>query len=288
MRGAVARSATCRTSAGIALAILAAAPATAQQLVYTGSIQFATGDYIFAQRTSSAYLFNGFSAYLGPMRVSANIPVIYQSTPWVSFAGGGMIPSGGTEHSETARQVGHGMNGRSGGGGVALVDTSTYNSVGVGDPLASATIEVLRQGRVGPSVRLTGYVKVPLADVERGFGTGEWDYAGGLSFAKNVGRTLVLVDLVYWFLGDLPDLELKDPVSYAVSLGRPLGDGRVSLLASLAGYTEIVPGVDPALQLGFGLSYLVGFERSLSASAGFGLTESTPDISLSVGWQFGL
>ncbi len=124
-------------AAGVALAILAAAPPTSSQsLEYSGSLQVSSGDYIFTQRTTSLLLFSGLSAAAGPFRLAASVPFIYQSTPFVSYTTGVLVPSGGPEHSDVSgRMGGGGRMGRSGGdvGEITLADTSVADDVGVGD-----------------------------------------------------------------------------------------------------------------------------------------------------------
>lgn len=267
---------------GIAGAILAAAPAVAQ-VAYSGSVQYATGDYIFTERTSSFYLFSGLSASFGRAIVDVSVPLIVQNTPWVSYSGGRMIASGGAEHDS----VGGHMGGRHG-GGISLPDTAPFDQMGLGDPVASAGVELWRERGALPSVRVLGLVKAPLADVDRGFGTGEWDYGGGLSLAKTAGSLFLFADATYWALGDLPGLELKDGLSYGVAVGIPFGGARWSLLGSFSGSTTVVEGTDPPAQIGVGVSRYLDSGRSLSGSAAMGLSESSPDLSLSIGWRIPL
>jgi hypothetical protein len=96
-----------------------------------------------------------------------------------------------------------------------------------------------------------------------------------------------LADVSYWVLGDMPDLELRDPVSYALAVGHPLSE-RIGLLVSIFGYSRIIEGTDPPTQLSLGLSYLMGQKRSFTGSAAFGLTDSSPDVSVSLGWRLSL
>jgi len=281
------RSRLTPVAAGIALAILAATrPAPGQGVQYTGSLQFASGDYIFTERTSSVLLFNGLSADAGRLRVSASLPLIYQSTPWISYSTGVMIPSGGPEASDVSHRMGGSRMGNRDGGEVELADTTSVDELGLGDISLHAEVDLLAVAPGRPSLRVTGDAKVPVADVDRGFGTGEWDYGVGLSLSQPVGRTVLFASASYWILGDMADLELQDPVSYGVAVGYPLST-RVGLLLSISGYTGIIAETDPPAQLSLGLSYLIGLNRSLMGNAAFGLTESSPDISLSIGWRLG-
>ena len=86
--------------------------------------------------------------------------------------------------------------------------------------------------------------------MDSGFGTGEWDYGAGITVSRQAGSTLLLADLGYWVYGDLPDLELKDPLTFGVGLGRTLSDGRFSVHASVWGSTATVDGVDGPVQFG--------------------------------------
>jgi len=260
--------------------LVTASAVPAQEVNYTGSLQFTTGNYIFTERTSSLYFYNGVSVTHKAFRFSVSIPVIQQSTPWISYGGAGMIPSGGTQNSD--------VGGRKGRGRAAIVDTTSFDQVGLGDPLFHADFEVLRESKVFPSIRFMADVKLPVAEVDRGFGTGEWDYSGGLSLAKAVGGSFVFADMAYWILGDLPDLELQNPVAYSIAAGRLFAAGKIGLLASLSGYTRILEDIDPPVQIGLGINYRLDSKRSLNGSAAFGVTESTPDFSISVGWSIAI
>jgi hypothetical protein len=151
--------------AGTMWMILATTPLYAQDLAYTGSLYFATGDYIFTDRTSSLSLSNGLTLSTGTLNLSASLPVIGQSTPWISAIGIGSVPSGGTQRGQVD---GKGRRGKQ----VTLVDTTQYDQVGIGDLLLHVDTEVLRESRMTPSFSLSGGVKFPIADVDRGFGTG--------------------------------------------------------------------------------------------------------------------
>lgn len=72
-----------------ALVVLAVRPARAQSLSYIGGLQYAAGDYIFTQRTWSAYLSNGLSWSAGRLRASASVPLVMQDAGWVQYSGAG-------------------------------------------------------------------------------------------------------------------------------------------------------------------------------------------------------
>jgi hypothetical protein len=269
-----------------------AGAASAQSVTYVGSVQVSNGDYIFADRTTSFYLVNGLEVVAGPVSLSATVPVIGQSTPWVTY-GPTPVPSGGAQGGEVARQIGGRTGQGSGGQGrLAVVlpvpQEGVSYSTGIGDPLVRADVAVASHPGSRTTLRLNASAKIPIADPESGFGTGVWDYGAGISLATAARRANVFVDVSYWEFGDLPDLALKGAVAYGVAYGQVLGAGRWSVLTSISGWTPIVDGADPPIQLGIGVSRLVRFDRSVALSVGIGVTESAPDISIALGWRLGL
>ncbi len=267
-----------------------AAPVSAQSVTYTGSVQVSTGDYIFTDRTTSLYFVSGLELAAGPVRVSGTVPVIGQSTPWVTY-GPTVVPSGGAAGGEVARQVG----GRRAGGArgrtivtLPVPEEGVGYSTGLGDPLVRADLELMTDRGSRPSLRINASTKVPVAEMDGGFGTGAWDVGGGLSLAKRLGRGSLFMDVSYWDFGDLPDLELQNALAYGLAYGRVLGSGRWSVLTSISSWTSIVDGADPPVQLGVGLSRLFSTGRSVSVTAGVGLTETAPDVSIALGWRLDL
>lgn len=284
---------TIRTMAlAAALFGLPAAPAPAQQVVYIGSAQVASGDYIFTERTTSFFIVNGLELTLGPVRLSGTLPAIVQSTPWITY-GVVPVPSGGRESAEVGNQIGRGGrgSGTSGTGRTVIVlpiEELKYQT-GVGDPLVRGDVEILRDAVSGPSIRLHAAAKVPLRDPDSGFSTGEWDVGGGISLARSAGNNSVFADVAYWRFGDLPGLELKDAVAYSAAYGRTLSTGRWSVMASVSGWSTMLEGADPPVEVGLGVTRLLGASgRGISLFTSVGLTETAPDFSIALGWRVGL
>lgn len=275
-------------AAGVILMTLAAVqPAAAASFSYTGTLQIASGSYIFNQTTSSFVFLNGFSLSSGSFFLAANIPLIYKNTPYISYSGVGMLPSGGPLSSTVSSAV----NRRQGRTKIILPEPETltynYRQFGIGDPLLFMGIQLWKENSIIPAVQVAVQAKVPQASLESGFGTGQWDYSAGLSLSKKVGGIFAFADLYYWNLGDLPELALKEMLSYSLSLGIPLSRGKTILMASYSGYTEIISGVEPPSSLSLGLSFRIGFKSSLMLGALFGLSESSPNFAFSAGWIIG-
>jgi len=240
----------------------------------------ARGTYIFTQPTSGYFFFNGLSYTSRAFTLAATIPLIYQSTPYVSYTGVGVLPSGGTASSA--------VNQRQGRDPVVVPEIVEYNRYGVGDPVIMAGLTLVQESRSMPSIQLSGQVKAPIASVDKGFGTGEWDYSAGVGVSKKIGRVFLFADVNYWILGDLPELELQNAWAYAFSLGHAFSGGKYALMASYSGISEVIAGVAAPSSLGLGLSVRVGTGSSLMLNAAFGLSEASPDVSLSLGWSIGL
>lgn len=268
-----------QTMAAASAAAIVAVPLAAQQLVYTGSLQVATGDYVFTSRTSNLYFASGLRLGLGRVGASVTVPVVVQSSGWVQYVGGGMLPSGG-------RHAGDGPDPHGMGSGMMSPASDAAGSVaGLGDPVGRLELDVLRDNGGASRARLTLAAKAPMASFERGLGTGAWDVGAGLSVTQPVDGVLLFGDVVYWSLGDVPDLNLKDVVSYSAGVGRPFPGGRVSLLASVLGTTSYVSGIAGPVQAGAGIGYHTASGRSVSLSLLGGLTRSAPDFAAAMSWQ---
>ena len=265
----------------VAAAMTLGPPATAaQSLTYTGSAQLSTGDYVFARSTTSLYLSNGLAIAKGRFRWSLSIPVVLQDAGWVQYSGGGLVATGGM-HDE----AGVGGRGGMGDGMMSPQSEAAHAEIGIGDPVARAEAELLPGEGGIPSIRVVATAKAPVASVNQGFGTGEWDYGGGIALASVVRGTFIFADATYWRLGDSPSLELRDAVWYGAAVGRPLSGGRVALVASFSGSTRLLDGVAAPVQAGAGVSYRWLSGRTLSVFAAVGMTASAPDVSLGMGWQ---
>lgn len=297
-------------------AFLAPAATVAQEATYSGSLQYSTGEYYFTERTNSAYLVNELSLEFDRLRLSGSLPVIWQSTPWLSYSPGGSVPTGGTQQGEVGDGLGRRGRDRDGmgptmaiggdrsprtaatapaprfatvrDGRIVLEDTTSYEELGVGDPTLRAEVDLTPAGPGEWTVWLGGEVKPALADPDQGFGTGAWDGGVNLSVARRLGSAYLFADMGYLVLGDMEEVELQDPVTYSAGVGTTLPGGTVGLVASVFGSTRILEDTDPPLQVGAGLDFQIAPGRSVSTNLSLGLSESSPDVSLSAGWMLGL
>lgn len=251
----------------------------AQQVTVSTSGQYSRGDYVFTESTDVFAWTTDLSLTQGRLQAGVSVPLLVQTTPWVSYTGGGFTPSGGPQHAA----VGSGRRGPQRGrrAPVALPDTESIRQTGVGDPLLRASVAVVRPDTTEWGVRLTATLKPPLADADAGFSTGAWDGGIGVVVSRMLSPWFVLVEGTYWWLGDLDDLPLKNGATYSVAVGQTFFEGRWGLLASLSGSTTVIEGIDPPLSLNGGLGFSTG-EWGVNATVSSGLSEGAAD------WSFGL
>lgn len=294
--------------------VLAAGCVQAQQVSvsYTGSAQYTTGSYFFDESTQSFSLSNGLSISGDKLAVSFNVPFIVQNSPWVSYGVAGSIPTGGPDHKtvrDSSRQGqgqgpdGDGPDGRNrilasgqsisrsmqkAADEVVLADTASYNKASFGDPNVYANLKLYSSATGATSLRLNTGLKIPFADPTSGYGTGEWDYGMGVSLSQRAGTFFFIADMMKWWFGDLPDLELQDPLTYSFGIGKSLGTGSWLINANYSGYTEIIDGYDPPKTLNFGIGHFLSDRVSLNSSLSFGLSESSSDFALGLGWNIRL
>ena len=275
----------------LAVAVVVAPPvAHGQSLAYVGGLQYAAGDFIFTQRTWSAYLSNGLAGSVGPFRASVSLPIIMQSSGWVQYSGAGMmVPSGGmssgTSSSGSSTNSGMGSMGSMNGGSMTPSSGMPFSHLGIGDPVGRVDVALVRTDANHPSLSLVGAVKAPVADVTHGFGTGEWDVGAGLSGAASVGGTSVLADAVYWKLGNPPGASLRNAVAYALSVGRALSGGHWSVLGTVSGSSSLWTGLAAPVQAGMGVGYLFESGNSVFVTTAVGLTRTAPALSTGLGWR---
>lgn len=276
-----------RVAPVVGMLAVAAATSSAQSLAYIGGLQYATGDFIFTQRTWSTYFSNGLSWSAGRVRASASIPLVMQPAGWLQYNGAGMmVPTGGiagTAGSATSSSsaMGNSMHG----GTMTPASNMPFSQVGIGDPIGRIDVALSQGDTERPLVSFVGAVKAPLADVGRGFGTGQWDVGAGLSGAVRLGGTSVLADALYWKIGNPAGASLRNAVAYALSIGRALPGGSWSVLGTVSGASSLWVGLEAPMQAGMGVGYLLESGSSVFVTGAAGLTRTAPALSTGLGWR---
>jgi hypothetical protein len=277
----------------LALAIFGP-PAAAQTVRLNSALSVSSGSYLFAERTTTWALTTGLTVGGDEVSLRASLPFYLQNTTLVAGSGIGRIPTGGSSGGAVG-DSGAARKGRGDGRGDSHLDQQHSRSTvevpgsavtgyeaAAGDPEVAITWHALRSGSTG--VALGAAVKVPVADTST-FGTGQWDAGAMLSLSRSLDRGVFLgADLAYWHLGDLPDLELRDPVSGTVSVSYLGGSGWGGSLVGFAA-TSVVDGFDGPASIGAALTRVSSGGSSWNLMSLVGLTETSPDVTVGLSWS---
>ncbi|MGM0506300.1 MAG: hypothetical protein ACQER4_03830 [Bacteroidota bacterium] len=265
--------------------------AFAQDVSYTGGVQYSTGTYFFTEHTNSIYISNGLSVTGEPFRAFFTVPFIIQSTPWISYSPGGGIPTGGMHQGQVGTSEsptgGSGQQDmfRRGQRHIVLQDTISYRQSSFSDPSLGGSWRLVRSSSGNTILNLNSTIKFPLTDPQTGFGTGSWDLGVGLSTFQRMGLFFLSGDLMYWRLGNMKELTLENPISISLGGGKAFFDGKVLTSAIYTASTEIVEGFDPPSSLIAGVGYMVSTGTSLNGNISFGLSESSSSFAVGLGWS---
>jgi hypothetical protein len=231
----------------------------AQSLGYTGSVFVSNASYPGdGGRATSVYVFNSVDVATGPVRASVSVPFVRRNATFTDPTVD-PVSGGATEWTETA--------------------------IGLGDPLVRADFTLFNDRSRGLLFTIAGSVKFPLASVEDGLGTGETDVGVGGTFFGARGSTSLFADLMFWSYGDPPGWDYPDSLSYSVGVGRVLGSGRWSTMASLGGFSHALEGQPGPLQLTVTMLALVGRRQSIAFTAGVGLNDASRGLSAGTTWR---
>ena len=259
------------------------APVAAQEVAWEAALAMATGTYLFTERSTGWTLTNGLAATVGPVALRVSWPVQMQNSALVTTSGSSWIPTGGSYRGMVADSGAARGSGRGSGTMQPLeVPTTAVTSytTALGDPTAQASVRI---GTLVRNLTLRAGAKAPVTDTA-GFGTGQWDFGAGASLSYMIGRGGFLgADLGWWHVGDLPGLDLQNPVWGTVAGGATLAPGWAGLV-SASGGTSALAGYDAPWSAGAGVSRLVG-ATMVGVNASVGLSQTAPDLSVTVSWR---
>ena len=194
-----ARHSICRRGVGVVLGIVLAAigagtvdgavaaeaevpPQPVPQWRVSATVNYSSGSYGIDSRTNILYAPVTVRRMFLDGDVSLTIPI-------VSISGTGAVRLvGGTPtrtSSASASPVGAlaGVSGSGKGLGASPLSTPTTDS-GLGDIILRGRYYLVEESGFVPLVAITGRVKLPTADADRGLGTGEFDEGAGLELTK--------------------------------------------------------------------------------------------------------
>lgn len=163
-----------------------------------------------------------------------------------------------------------------GAGSAVAPRPTTERETGFGDITAEATWKLL-PSHAPQSLDLTGRVKFPTADEDRGLGTGEFDYYVQLDTRRVVGGFSLFANVGWQFLGDPSAYELEDGPYATLGAARPI-DADTTLGASLSWRSATSDGTDDACEAVFFASRQLTAEWRLLGLGIVGFTDASPDF----------
>lgn len=238
---------TCLVAAQAQTTVVTPPPVTK---VETGVI-YSRGDYGLTEDTTVLVVPLSVSYESGPWMWRATLP-------WLSIDGPASVVADG--------------------GASGPVRPTTENESGLGDSSLSLTYKT-RPGADHLNVDLTGRVKFPTGDDDRGIGTGEFDYYAQVDLYQTFGSITPFGSIGYRWLGD-GRYQLEDGMYASAGLLFTLTQG-TSVGASYEWREAIVAGGDDGSEASVFVFKRFNERWSANLSVMTGFTDSSPDFGTS-------
>lgn len=221
---------------------------------------YSTGDYGDTQDTEIWYA--PVTGKVTTGNISASLTI-----PYLSIKGPGAVIGGG-------------------GGSITQASTGTVTTEsGLGDVVAGLTYTVDLEN-VGAYIDLTGKVKFPTADEDKGLGTGEFDYTTMVEGTKTLGDAYVSAGVGYKFVGDNNTLDLDNVWMFTTGAGYQLTP-ELSVGASYDYRESAGSGDDPSEATAYA-NYKLTPDVNLQAYTVAGFSDGSPNnsVGVQVGYKF--
>lgn len=171
------------------------------------------------------------------------------------------------------------------GPGASPLAAATTDS-GLGDMILRGRYYLIEESSVMPLVAVTGRVKLPTADADRGLGTGEFDEGAGVELTKTLGdRWLAYLDGGYNLAGDAPGTNFNNQWWYDVGVGYDVTES-LHMSVFYEEYRALVNTVNNARDLLAVANYVVDDTVHLTGSLLVGLSNGAPNYGLGGGVRF--
>jgi len=233
--------------------------------------EFATGDY-GTDETVDSWRIPLYVEWSPSERFSlaVEIPYVHQSqTGETVLLGGAPAPT----------RPGSG-NGKMGGDEPAEITTTTVDTSssesGLGDITVDASLALLRDEGQSPRLLALLYAKLPTADEDKGLGTGEFDWGGGLGIGKRFGSWSTYAEALYIEPGTSDHYDPEGYWEWLASLSYRTG-GDLLPGVSISGGTAPFDGADDPLEVKFRLGAFTGQQTSFNLYVARGLSDGSPE-----------
>ena len=152
---------------------------------------------------------------------------------------------------------------------------------GIGDLIVRGGFWLIPERGNGLSLSSALAVKIPLADEEKGLGTGETDYGAFFTAGHRFNTIKFYASMGYIVRGDSSFEDYNDTFLYGLGISKDFG--RTNCYISLDGRQSFIDNLDDPLELSIGFFHALNYNYSIRGSAFFGLNDGGPDIGLDFG-----
>lgn len=248
--------------ASLACAAFLAAAAGAENWEFSSTVNYDTGKYGSGDRVDSVYI----PLTLKLKYYDADFSV---TAPYLSQSSRGQITRVGGKPVRI-------NTGKAGGDNIA--------ESGLGDILLNAAYTLKLDGPKSFDLALAGRLKLPVANKNKGLGTGEMDEGAGLEFAKEVTPGLTLLsDGYFTIIGDPDGVDFNNEILLDAGFYCPLGKN-TGLTVLYETRSAVLDGnADPRSVSGT-FSYSMPGGAQLAGGVTAGMSDGSPDLGLGAGF----
>jgi hypothetical protein len=246
----------------------------------SATVNYSSGSYGTDSRTNILYAPMTVRRIFRDGDVSLTIPFVSISGTGATRLVGG-VP---TRTSSAAASPG-GALGASKGPGSSPLSSSTTDS-GLGDIILRGRYYLIEESTLMPLVAITGRVKLPTADADRGLGTGEFDEGAGVELSKSlVNRWRTYLSGGYNIIGDAPGTNFNNQWWYDIGAGYDVTDN-LHMSVFYEEYRALVNTVSNARDLLALANYAMDDTVHLTSSLLVGLSNGAPNYGFGGGVRF--
>lgn len=273
--------------AGVLFLIVNISHAGNTQWWITSMGQTTEGDYIFESKSKSNYLSLGLMGRGERWALSVNVPYLYQKNGSYTQVNEVVVPGEDMEQNDHGGMHGGNNNQDPIPDEIILVEETIKPNpeYGLSDIYLFGNFKMIGKTRTPSGIFLNTQVKIPVANFEKGLGSGEYDYGLSLSFKKSLNTFNIFSDIGYLVLGDTEEFEFINPLTWGVGVGKSMNNGKFYTLLYYKQYTKIIKDYESPRQLSVGINYRISPRMFLSVGLIKGFSNTSPNRGLTGGVQ---
>lgn len=218
------------------------------------------------------------------LSLALDLPWLYQSNSVTTYGSTGPMAGsrtgshGGFSAAAGVSAAAGGPHGGGPGGSGMLNLAPDQSQSGLGDATLGAAYALVEEGVQQPRLSTLVYLKIPLADKDKGLGTGKFDGGAGLALAKSFGFTRYFARGSYIVRGHSTAYGTQNYLSYGVGASY-LYTFDLQAGLSLTGATAPIEAAPAPLEARIQLNYRLSERLRLEGSVGHGLSDGSPDLA---------